>query len=160
MRFEILTPKKHDRQAFDSGIVEFNIYLKQFAHQDQKRGYSRVYVLADGSQIIGYYAICAHSVPPDQLNDKKIGAYKEVPFLLLGRLAVDIRFRGKGYGHALIFHAFSTTIEIAEKIGVMGIIVDAKDENAANFYKKFGFQPLLASKNRLVLSFLAIKTLI
>jgi len=160
MKFELLEPKKHDRKAFDCGIAALNIYLKQFANQDQKRGLSRVYVLAEERRIIGYYSISAHAVPTDDLPDKaKLGTYREAPFLLLGRLAVDIHYQGQGYGDALIFHAFRTTAETAEKVGILGIIVEAKDENAAGFYEKFGFRPLSAAKNRLVLPFSAIKSL-
>ncbi len=79
---------------------------------------------------------------------------------MLGRLAVDKNFQQQGYGDALIFHAFKTTMEAAEKIGISGMVVDAKDENAANFYEKFGFKRLSASPNRLVLPLTALAALI
>jgi predicted GNAT family N-acyltransferase len=161
MKFERLDPGKHQRKTFDCGVTELNLYLQQFANQDQKRGLTRIYVLAEQQQIIGYYSLCAHSVPTDQLSDNaKLGRYSEAPFLLLGRLAVNQHYQGQGYGDALIFHAFSITAEAAEKIGVLGMIVDAKDEKAACFYQKFGFKPLSGSKNRLMLPFSAMKTLL
>jgi len=154
MRFEGLDPKQHKRNDFDCGVPALNEYLQHIANQDQKRGLTRVYVLAEQQTIIGYYSICAHSVPTDQLLEKKrLGTYQEAPFLLLGRLAVDTRYQGNGYGDALIFHAFSITKETADKIGALGMVVDAKDEKAANFYEKFGFKRLSTSKNRLVLPF-------
>ena len=161
MQFERLDPKHHNRKAFDCGVTALNEYLQHIANQDQKRGLTRVYVLAEQQQIIGYYSICAHSVPTDQLPaHRKLGTYQEAPFLLLGRLAVDKRYQGQGYGDALIFHAFTITKDAAEKIGTLGIIVDAKDENAACFYEKFGFKPLSTSKNRLMLPFSAMNNLI
>ncbi|SJM89862.1 Acetyltransferase [Crenothrix polyspora] len=161
MKVERLDNKKHNRKAFDCGIAELNLYLQQFANQDQKRGLARVYVLAEQDYIIGYYSISAHSIPADRLpSNRKLGVYQEVPFLLLGRLAIDKPYQGQGYGGNLIFHTFKTTIETAEKVGIQGIIVDAKDENAARFYQKFGFIPLSMTKNRLVLPFVAIKSLI
>jgi ribosomal protein S18 acetylase RimI-like enzyme len=78
----------------------------------------------------------------------------------LNILAVDRHYQGQGYGDALIFHAFKITAEAAEKIGTLGMIVDAKDEKAAGFYEKFGFKALSASKNRLVLSYAAMKSLL
>ena len=66
MIFERLDPKRHQRKSFDCGVVALNLYLQQFANQDQKRGLTRVYVLAKQQQIVGYYSICAHSVPTDQ----------------------------------------------------------------------------------------------
>jgi ribosomal protein S18 acetylase RimI-like enzyme len=161
MKFERLDPQKHQRKGFDCGVIALNLYLQQFANQDQKRGLTRVYVLAEQQEIIGYYSICAHSVPTDQLPDNaKLGSYQDAPFLLLGRLAVDLHYQGHGYGDALIFHAFSITSEAAEKIGTLGMIVDAKDEKAAGFYQKFGFQLLSATKNRLMLPFSAMKSLL
>ena len=158
MKFELLEPKNHDRKNFDCGDAALNVYLQCFANQDQKRGLSRVYVLAENQRIISYYSISANSVLTDDLPDKaKIGAYHKAPFLLLGRLAVDKTFQGQGYGDALIMHAFKTTAEAAEKIGIFGMIVDAKHEQAVCFYEKFGFKCLSATKNRLVLPFSAIK---
>jgi ribosomal protein S18 acetylase RimI-like enzyme len=161
MKFERLQPELHDRKTFDCGDAALNLYLRQFANQDQNRGLSRVYVLAEQPRIAGYYSISAYSVATDELADQtRTGAYRELPFLLLGRLAVDQAFQGQGLGDALIIHAFKTTVEAAEKIGIFGMIVDAKDERAAGFYERFGFKRLSASKNRLVLPFSAIKKLV
>jgi GNAT superfamily N-acetyltransferase len=161
MQFERLDPKHHNRKAFDCGVTALNEYLQHIANQDQKRGLTRVYVLAEQTTIIGYYSICAHSVPTDQLSaHRKPCTYQEAPFLLLGRLAVDKRYQGQGYGDTLIFHAFSITKDAAEKIGTLGIIVDAKDETAACFYEKFGFKALSTSKNRLMLPFSAMNSLL
>lgn len=161
MKFELLDAKKHDRKSFDCGVKALNLYLQQLANQDQKRGLTRVYVLADGERIIGYYSISAHSVSTDELPKQAIvGCYADAPFLLLGRLAVDKRFQGQGYGDVLIFHAFKTTAETAERVGVLGMVVDAKDESIAVFYQRFGFKRLARAKNRLVLPFSVLKTLL
>lgn len=158
MKFELLQPKLHDRQNFDCGDSVLNRYLRQFAQQDQSRDLSRVYVLADAQRIIGYYSISACSVARDELPDStRIAAYRELPFILLGRLAVDKQFQGQGYGDALMMHAFKTTNEAAEKVGIFGMIVDAKHERAAEFYQKFGFRRLSATPNRLALPFSAIR---
>jgi len=157
MKFELLDGKKHDRKSFDCGVKALNVYLQQVANQDQKRGLTRIYVLAEDRQIIGYYSISAHSVPTDELPDSiAAGRYHEAPFLLLGRLAVDKRYQRQGYGDSLIFHAFKTTAETAHKIGILGIIVDAKDGAIAVFYEKFGFKRLARTKSRLVLPFSAV----
>jgi len=161
MEFEQLQPLKHNRKDFDCGVEALNQYLQKVANQDQKRNLTKIYVLAEDEEIIGYYSISAHSVMRDYLpEDIKPGAYKDIPFLLLGRLAVDNRHQGKGYGDTLILHAFRTTMEAAEKVGILGIIVDAKDEKAASFYEGFGFRRLSGTENRLVLSISAISELI
>jgi GNAT superfamily N-acetyltransferase len=154
MLIEILDPTRHNRADFDCGVPELNRYLQHFANQDQKRGLAKTYVLVDGTQIRGYYSLAAHSVtrenlPPDL--SKKAGVYNDIPFLLLGRLAIDKRFQGKGYGDAMMYHVLKTTKHLAESVGIIGMIVDTKDEKAAAFYQRFGFRRIEGNKNRLVL---------
>lgn len=161
MKFELLQPQRHNRQNFDCGVEALNTYLRRFANQDQKRSLTRIYVLADGELLIGYYSLSAHSVKRDNLpDDIALGGYKDIPFLLLGRLAVDLEYQGRGYGDALIFHAFKTTLEAAEKVGILGIVVDAKDNLAASFYEGFGFRPIAATPNRLVLPLSVVSALL
>lgn len=161
MLFEHLNPKRHDRKTFDCGIEALNLYLQRGANQDQRRSLTRVYVLADGEQVIGYYSISAHSVLRDNLpDDIKLASYKDVPFLLLGRLAVDRNFQGQGFGDALIFHAFRTTLEASEKVGILGMAVEAKNEAAASFYERFGFVRLKGTRNRLVLPLSSMDALV
>lgn len=152
MEFERLDSKKHNRTNFDCGVEALNLYLQRFANQDQKRNLTKAYVLAEGREIIGYYTISAHSVLRDNLPDMiKLASYKDIPFLLLGRLAVDKAYQGQGYGDALIFHAFKSTSSAAQKFGILGMIVDAKDEKAASYYEGFGFVRLKTIENRLML---------
>lgn len=152
MQFEALDAKKHNRNDFDCGVDELNRYIQQFANQDQKRGLARICVLATQAKIIGYYSLTANSVSREHLPGDIIRSnYNDIPFLLLGRLAVDKNFQGQGYGDSMIYHAFKTTKEAAEKVGILGMIVDAKNEKAAAFYEGFGFKKLQNSKNRLVL---------
>lgn len=161
MKFSALNPKFHNRKGFDCGVEVLNRYVKQIAGRDQKRNLSKVYVLAEGEIIVGYYSLSAHSVSRENLpEDIKLGGYQDIPFLLLGRLAVDVKYQGQGFGDALIFHAFKTTQEAAERVGILGIIVDAKDESAASFYEGFGFVRLQGSDRRLVLNISALSTLL
>jgi ribosomal protein S18 acetylase RimI-like enzyme len=160
MEFEPLNTKKHNRSEFDCGVEALNLYLQRFANQDHKRNLSKVYVLSKGKEIIGYYSISAHSVMRDRLPENMpLGGYNDIPFLLLGRLAVDKRHQGEGYGDSLIFHAFQITVEAAEKVGILGMVVDAKDDKASAFYEGFGFRRLDGTKNRLVLPLSSISGL-
>jgi ribosomal protein S18 acetylase RimI-like enzyme len=152
MQFEAFNPKKHNRSDFDCGVKVLNTYLRQFANQDQKRNLTKVTVLCEGEHVIGYSSMSAHSVEQDELaRDKKMGSYSAVPFLLLGRLAVDVRHQRQGYGEALVFHACTTTVRAAQQVGIFGMVVDAKDERAASFYEGLGFQKLRRTTNRLVM---------
>ena len=161
MKFETLNTKKHDCKKFDCGVEALNQYLQKYANQDQQHGLSKIYVLSEGNAIVGYYAISAHSVMRDHLpEDIRIAGYGDIPFLLLGRLAVDKRYQRQGYGDALIFHAFKLTTETAEKIGILGMIVDAKNDEVISFYEGFGFKRLKATEARLVLPITALSKLL
>ena len=95
MEFSPLNPKFHNRKGFDCGVAPLNKYLQQVAGQDQKRNLSKVYVLAEGETVVGYYSLSAHSVSRENLpKDIKLGGYQDIPFLLLGRLAVDKTYQG------------------------------------------------------------------
>ncbi len=158
---EFFNPKKHDRNQFDCGVDVLNTYLIKFANQDQKRSLTKIYVLAEETKIIGYYSISAHSILRNNLpDDHNLGGYNELPFLLLGRLAVDKNYHGQGFGDTLILHSFKTTLYAAETIGIMGIVVDAKDKKSASFYENFGFMRLSGNFNRLVLPITSIKKLL
>lgn len=161
MQFEQLDPKKHNCKSFNCGVSALNLYLQRFANQDQKRSLTRIYVLEEKKRIIGYYSISAHSVMRDNLpNNINLASYKDLPFLLLGRLAVDINYQGQGYGDTLMYHAFKITLNIAKDIGILGIVVDAKNSNAISFYEGFGFIKLQKIQNRLVLPLSTIAKLV
>src|SRR5437016_6417583 len=94
----------HDRRQFDCGAEPLNVYLKQYALQNQKKGIVRNYVTCRGARIVGYYSLAYGSVaqadaPP--AVTKGVGRYP-IPVMTLARLAVDLHERGKGLGDALL----------------------------------------------------------
>src|SRR5947207_13548887 len=108
LSIEIFDRERHDRGDFDCGVQKLNDYLQDLAFQDDDRGLAKIYVLVDGTKIRGYYTLTALSIdlkslPPDietgkfkKTKYKKI-KYENVPFLLLGRLAIDKRLQGQRY---------------------------------------------------------------
>ena len=161
MKFEPLDSKKHDRKNFNCGVEILNLYLAKFANQDHQRDLTRTFVLAEEEQIVGYYSLSAHSVSRSNLPDHiKVGGYGDIPFLLLGRLAVDKRYQRKGFGDALIFDAFTKTSDLANIIGIYGMIVDSLSADATRFYEGFGFKKLSSHTNRLFLPMRTITKLL
>jgi ribosomal protein S18 acetylase RimI-like enzyme len=141
----------YDRTKFDCGIPVLNSYLAQQMSQDVARKANvPILALAPGGgpvpttqdQIVGFYTLSMDSVEfksfPAHLK-KKIAPYP-VPAARIGRLAVDVSTQGKRLGETLLFHAIDRVEqELAPKIGVRAITVDAKNGTAAAFYKKYGF---------------------
>ena len=95
---------KHNRRAFSCGKDLPDNYFWQQAKQDVKRKLSACFVLIDAEteKISGYYTLSSNSISndliPDSFKKKLPKSYLSLPAILLGRLAVDKDFQGKGIG--------------------------------------------------------------
>jgi len=132
---------QHVRSGFSCGVEALDRYFRTQAGQDARKHVAAPFVLvgADGG-VVGYYTLSATSVPVDALPrevTRKLPRYPLLPATLLGRLAVDRRCRGQGYGRFLLADALfrSVTSEIAS----FAVVVDAKDDDARRFYERESF---------------------
>jgi hypothetical protein len=141
--------QQHDVRSFDCGAEALNDWLKHTARQHQKKDISRTYVLVDDEAphiILGFYAISicevgTGDVPPDMA--KKLP--RNIPGMRLGRLATHLTCQGNKelrIGETLLVDAMARVKSLAKQAGGFALFVDAKDQNAAGFYKKYGFAPL------------------
>lgn len=143
--FEVaLLDASHDRSRFDCGTPALNRYLAEQASQDMRRRVASCFVARnDAGRIAGYYTLAAASVPLTELPaavTKKLPRYRAVPTVRMGRLAVDLSFRGQGLGGALLADALARSMR--SEIAAYALLVDAKDEQASAFYQHHGFIPL------------------
>ncbi len=146
----------HDRAAFSCGSSDLDEYLKTRAGQDEKKNFARVFVLVgdEPSSIAGYYTVSNLGINIGELPEevaKKLPRYPIVPAALIGRLAVSEKYQGQGLGSILLIDAFKRIVAASVNVATYAIIVDAKDDNAASFYEKFGFQHIPSQQNRLFL---------
>lgn len=155
--------RNHDRDSFDCGSEPLNLFLRATARQHQDRGISRTFVLVEPesaapNRVIGFFTLSAcEGISSDLPESLARRLPRNVPAVLLGRLAVDRRFQGRGYGGALLVEAICRVAATATQIGIAGLFVDAKDDRAAAFYRTFGFVPLPSNPRRL---FLPLNTLL
>jgi len=142
-RFEALGTH-HDRSGFDSGVAPLDRYLRTQAGQDARKNMAAPFVLVLSDETIaGYYTLSSTSVRLADLPEpvvRKLPRYPLVPATLLGRLAVDRRQQGKGYGRLLLADALHRSVR--SEIASFAVIVDAKDDNARRFYERESFLPL------------------
>jgi GNAT superfamily N-acetyltransferase len=143
----------HDRTAFDSGSEPLNRYLRDFASQDIKRRISNCFIALDAeNRIVAYYSFAATSLPMTELSaeqSKRLPHYGLLPAGLIGRLAVDRAFQGRGLGAALIIDA---ALRAARgDPAIYALIVDAKNESAAAFYEHLQFQRFTSKPGTLFL---------
>lgn len=130
----------HDLAQFECGEEELDDWLRRRAIRNEDSGASRTYVVCAGRQVAGYYALAAgaaaHEFAPGRVRRNMPNP---VPVMVIGRLAVDLRFQGRGIGSALLRDAILRTLQAAEIAGIRAILVHALSENAKRFYLKSGF---------------------
>lgn len=150
----------HDRSAFDCGVEPLNLWLKQTALKHQTKGISRTFVAVPAgaaaaaafhaagcggtgpSSIIGYYALASAFVRVDDLPPVIAKRYpRQIPVTRLGRLAIHTQLKGQGLGQILLADAVNRARQAGQAVGSAGNMVDAKGEDAARFYQRYGFQP-------------------
>ena len=141
----------HDVSAFSCAREELGIWLKRHALANEGRS-SRTYVVALGTQVVAYYSLAAGGVSRATLpRSIRHNSPDPVPVVVLGRLATDTNFEGRGIGSAMLQEAISRTLTAATQIGVRALLVHAIDDAAAGFYRKYGFVPCPVGDRTLLL---------
>lgn len=146
--------KSFDLKNFDCGVAILNDYLIKYASQDLKRYLTAVYVctLEGQKDIIGYYTLSSNridiSVLPENYT-KKLPCYPYLPATLIGRLTIDLKYQKKKIGEFLLMDALYKSYKSG--IAAFAVIVDAKNIEAKNFYKNYGFNEFIDNSNKLFL---------
>jgi ribosomal protein S18 acetylase RimI-like enzyme len=139
-RFEVLAGH-HDRRVFSCGVAELDRYFQQQVTQDIRRRITNCFVaITEDDAIAGYYTLASGSIPITELPEepaKRLPRYPSLPAVRIGRLAVDAKFRGQGFGRLLLWDAAARALR-AEQANFT-LLVDAKDDAAVAFYQHYGF---------------------
>lgn len=136
---------KHERNSFSCGKDLLDNYLWYQAKQDVKRKLSVCFVFVDkeSQKLAGYYTLSSNSIPneliPETFKKKLPSSYKSIPTILLGRLAIDKHFQGKGIGKLILIDSLKRCFDTSDSIGAYAVIVDPIDIEAERFYEKYGF---------------------
>ena len=162
IRVEALT-SGHDRSGFQCGQPMLDDFIRQLASQHEKRNISRTFVAVeeDETRVLGYYTLANGRIDVAHLPEGRKLPRLPVPVVLLGRLAVDKSQQGtpRRLGETLLMHALWRSVLVAQNSAVYAVEVDAIDDKAAEFYRKYGFQPLLDHPLHLYLPMITIKQL-
>lgn len=137
--------KHHGIDQFDCGESALDEWLARHARGAQSSGSARVYVttLEDGETVVGYYALAAAQVSPEEATERALQGQprsRPVPAILLARLAVARAHQRAGIGRSLLQDALLRCLEAAEAIGARVLLVHAKHEDAKVWYKQYGFE--------------------
>ena len=133
---------QHQLVGFSCGEDSLDEWLRKRALANRVSGASQTYVVCEGDEVIGYYALASGSISVESAPGRfRRNMPDPIPVAVLARLAVDGRWQGKGIARALFRDAAMRVAQAADIIGIRGIVVHAISEEARNFYIALGFDP-------------------
>ena len=135
---------RDDRTGFRSGNIDLDRFFQRYAGQNQFRHHiGTTYIAIQNDRIVGFATVSSGEVVAEKLAKslrRRLPDYP-LPILRLARLAVDERFQGHGIGRFLLRAMLRLALEMRDRVGCIGIVVDAKPE-AVDFYAGLGFRPM------------------
>lgn len=134
---------QHEVAEFSCGKPSLDHWLKTRALSNQQKGFTAVIVAHEAGRVVGYYGLAPTAVVPAALpRSIRTGQPPDpVPCLLLGQLATDVAWAGRGIGLGLVKHALQRCVAASLLVGGRALIVNAVDVEAADFWKRRGFVP-------------------
>ncbi|PJG83335.1 GNAT family N-acetyltransferase [Caviibacterium pharyngocola] len=156
--------KGHNRTSFDCGNDDLNHFLRHYARQSHSKNTSKTYVAIDDQTdgIIGFYTITLGSVSPKSAPiefSRRFGGHS-LPLFTLARLAVDKKYQGKGLGGQLLLKAAKRCFAVSAQVGGIGLFIEAKNQDGANWYRLFGGVPLIDEPCALILPFSSLNAVL
>jgi GNAT superfamily N-acetyltransferase len=148
--------RTHNRSGFDCGDADLNTYLQRYARQNHESGGAKCFVAVPidaPTRILGFYTLSPASLDyarTPAVAKKGLARY-DVPVFMLGRLAVDQHEQGRGLGSALLLRAAERCIRVAQHVGGVALLIDAKNDRAASWYESYGALRLADAPLSLVL---------
>jgi GNAT superfamily N-acetyltransferase len=150
----------HERASFCSGIPELDNYLHSQARQDAKRKVAAPFVMVDQARrVIGYYTLSAYGIRPVELPPdvaKKLPKYPLIPATLLGRLVISKEHQGQKLGQILLMDVLHRSWKNKVEIASVGVVAEAIEASARNFYLHHEFLPLAEHPRKLFISMATI----
>jgi GNAT superfamily N-acetyltransferase len=144
LRIEPFDSRKH-RPDFCCGQDSLDNYIRHQASQDSKKRVSTVFVMVDAPEVdvLAYYTLSSYVIDITALDTaiaKRLPRYPRLPATLLGRLAVHKQQQGKGIGELMLVDALKKALHASTQVTSLAVMAEALDQNALNFYLKYGFQ--------------------
>ena len=130
----------HELSLFACGEASLDDWLQRRARSNQVSGATRTFVVADARRVVAYYAVASGGIA----SGSAVGRFRRnmpdpIPVAVLGRLAIDQAWHGRGLGRALIRDCARRVSQAADAVGIRGIVVHALSERAKAFYEAVGF---------------------
>lgn len=130
----------HAVASFNCEDAILNDWLQRRAIKNDSSGASRTFVVCEDNAVIGYYSLAVGAIAREDTSGKVHRNMPDpVPVMVLGRLAVDADWQGKGIGIGMLKDAIQRTIIVSEQAGIRALLVHALSDKARGFYQHWGF---------------------
>lgn len=147
--------------AFSCGVRRIDAYLRSgLAIQDANL--ARLFVAlnpADKTEIVGFYAMHNMHIEAEALPTQAGAGLRRdavVGAIYIAMFAVDAKWQRRGVGTLLFAHGLRRVKRVATETGTWAVVLDALNERAEGFYRRFGFETLAGGTRRLFLPVSAI----
>lgn len=134
-----------DTATFDCGRDALNHWFRRYAWRNQELGVSRTTVICDAEPgcIVGYVSLSTAQIerawlPKSQQRNRP----DPLPAVLLGQLAVDLRWQGQCIARSLMFYALTTAVRLSDQVGCFCVLTHPLDDDVRALYTSFGFEDL------------------
>jgi predicted N-acetyltransferase YhbS len=137
--------REDDRESFDCGRPSINHWFRRYAWRNQESGASRTSIVSDppSGAIVGLVSLSMAEIVRDHLpRSAQRNQPDPLPAILLGQLAVDLRFQGRGLSRSLLVYALTTAVRVSREVGCFAVLTHPLDDGVRAFYGKFGFEDL------------------
>ena len=153
--------KTHRVDQFICGEATLDRWLIAYAGQNQQRDAARTFVTTEeDGKVAGYYTLVAAQVEHEQATStvrQGLSQHFPIPVALIARLAVTTQHQGAGMGRSLLLDTLQRALRASDQLAVRAVTVDALDDRAASFYRRFGFEPSPLTFHTLMISLDAVR---
>ncbi len=141
----------HDLAGFDCGNGQLNDWLTDHALASQKADLARTYLVLSGGAVAAYVSLTTGSIRPDLAPKRYARGMPRhpIPTILIARLAVGRAHQGEGIGRRLLGEALRLAVVVSDTAAARLLVVDAIDDRAAAFYRRWGFVGVPENPHRL-----------
>ena len=146
---------EHSTETFESGELEIDDWLKDWALYNQRKNFTRTFVITDATgEVVAYHAMCTASIQRNEQPRamREHGQPRQIPVALLARLGVSKTHQGQGLGEAILRNALLCAISAADQVAFRGVIVHALNEEVAAFCRRYGFVDLPGQERTLIVA--------
>jgi predicted N-acetyltransferase YhbS len=154
----------HRVDTFECGEEALDRWLRSYASQNQRRDAARTFVTTDeDGNVVGYYTLVAAQVEHEQASAnvrQGLSKHFPIPVALIARLAVATPYQVAGLGRSLLLDALQRVLRASEELAIRAVTVDALGDNAAAFYRRFGFEPSPLAPETLTLSLETVRRIV